>query len=67
MYKYYCDRCGKTIETPGTLLRHKVIYGKTKLTSDREADDLWHDICKNCEDSFVVWFNHPEKDGDPHA
>ena len=65
MNKTYCDRCGKEIkETPKSVLRHRVYYGETLLSSIRERDDIWHDICVDCEDSFVTWFNHPEKDGE---
>lgn len=64
MQKIYCDRCGKEIaKKPVTLLRHRVYYGVTRLVDSESSDDYWHDLCFDCENSFRLWYNHPEKDG----
>ena len=64
MQKIYCDRCGKEIaKKPVTLLRHRVHYGETRIVDSKSLDDYRHDLCLDCENSFVLWYNHPEKDG----
>ena len=35
---------------------------KAVLTYDNQYGS-WREICVDCEDSFVRWYNHPEKDG----
>ena len=71
VHKLYCDRCGKEIQDPKLgLLRHKVHYGGVAFDSLRFPKDewaTWHEICMDCEDSFVKWYNHPEKDDDGHG
>ena len=67
MNKLFCDRCGKEIiDVKRGLIRHKVHYGSVIFDSIRiQMDEFatWHEICVDCENSFVRWYNHPEKDG----
>lgn len=66
MTKLYCDRCGKEIkDVKAGLIRHHTYYGKLIFDSLRApADDWtsWHEICVDCEMSFMRWYNHPEVD-----
>lgn len=67
MNKIFCDRCGKEIKSHAAWLRHRVHYAETKLILCGRADDFWHDLCPNCEDSFTRWYNHPERDDNENA
>lgn len=66
MHKLYCDRCGKEIKDAKIgLLHHQTHYGKVLFDSIRVPKDEWidwHELCVECENSFMAWYNHPEKD-----
>ena len=63
MKKIFCDRCGKEIKDRQTLawLRNRTIYA-TLLKDSNRCKEFEHDICSDCEDKFIYWFNHPEED-----
>ena len=62
--KFFCDRCGKEMSKgkdailTHTRTKHKISFWKFK----DEYVNFEHDLCKECGDSLVDWFNHPEKD-----
>lgn len=67
MKKLFCDRCGKEIkDVKRGMIHHKVHYGSVLFDSISIQNDVFathHEICIDCENSFVRWYNHPEKDG----
>lgn len=62
--KYFCDRCGKEmLKGKDAILTHKRTVHKISFWKYKdEYVNLEHDLCKECGDSLVNWFNHPEKD-----
>ena len=58
-----CDRCGKTIERRNTtyLRFRKYGYSMIRLT-EKLTNEIYHDLCEDCTNSYYAWFNHPERD-----
>ena len=63
--KLFCDRCGKEIVGGSTWLFGRVYYSERRLISSLFIDNSQEDskqLCRQCEDSYVHWFMHPEED-----
>ena len=59
--KYFCDRCGKEmLKVKDSILTHKRSLWKYKP----DYVNFEHDLCEECGDSLIDWFNHPEKDNE---
>lgn len=64
MNKKYCDRCGAEItDSKYGWLRRTLFFSTHRLiSSGREWKDDDKEICPACEEQYIQWFLHPEKD-----
>ena len=65
MTRTYCDRCGNEIRKPfkKCLMFSKLYYKRVFTFGPTKEELIYHEICKDCQESLEHWWTNPKKEG----